>query len=563
MPESSRVPWYGRITWQLALSYLLGGAVSVLLLAGFAYVAVNMLLVRGAVNTVERQIELAVQMAAGRLELMTHIALLQAASPPGPRRPDSPRRPLRPGEPGPRGGRGPRSGAGLQGSRARLRCQSEDGAVLERVIPPGPPLEIPAWLTADRFEAVTFDENGPVIRAFSRTEDGDCVVEALVETSINERLREMISRATGLDIELARGRPGRVDGKKGGGPPSLTTMAWSNLVGRFDRGTAALVTGYDWRDGDEVRRPVFFVRPNTEIVWRQMTQLGAQHRRWVWGLATLAGAFLAVELIAVGLAVGLARRVVRSTNLLTEAAARLAAGDLRHRIPVRRNDQLGQVAATFNRMAESIERLLETTKRTERLEEELRIARQLQESLYPRELPQLEHARLAALCRPARNVSGDLYDLIELGPGRVGLLCADVSGKGIPAALLTSNIQALVRALLRGQNGERPTPAALLARINRELVHRIPDNAFVTMFWAEYDARSRLLRWCNAGHCPPLLLLADRRETWLAASGVPVGVMDRVDYLDQEAGLPEGSVLVAYTDGVTEAECADGEAFGE
>jgi sigma-B regulation protein RsbU (phosphoserine phosphatase) len=297
-------------------------------------------------------------------------------------------------------------------------------------------------------------------------------------------------------------------------------------------------------------------------VWRQLTQLGTQHRRWLWGLETLAGAFLVVELIAVALAVGLARRIVRSTNVLTDAAGRIAAGELGHRVPVPHRDQLGQLGAAFNRMAESIERLLEETKEKERLEEELRIARQVQESLLPQSLPQLEHTRLAALCRPARNISGDLYDVLELGPGRLGLLCADVSGKGIPAALLTANIQALVRALLRGRDGERPSPAALLSGINRELVHRIPSNAFVTMFWAEYDSRSRILRWSNAGHCPPLVL-SNGEESWLAACGIPVGVLEHTGYCDEEIALPAGSTLVAYTDGVSETERADGEPFGE
>jgi sigma-B regulation protein RsbU (phosphoserine phosphatase) len=213
-------------------------------------------------------------------------------------------------------------------------------------------------------------------------------------------------------------------------------------------------------------------------------------------------------------------------------------------------------------MAASVERLLQETKEKERLEQEIRVARNVQESLYPRSLPRLPGTGLAAFCLPARLVSGDLYDVIEISPTRMGLLCADVSGKGIPAAILTATVHAIARAL--AGKGGAPRPSELVSAMNEELCQRIPDNSFVTVFWADFDSTTRLLRYSNAGHNPPCLIPPGGAEVIrLTTGGVPVGFFQDAVFEESEMTLAPGSLLVLFTDGVPEAQNAAGEEFGE
>jgi serine phosphatase RsbU (regulator of sigma subunit) len=549
--DQPAVPWYRRIRAQLAFTYLLGGGVAAILALAFAYVAFNMLLIRTAINTVERQIDLIVEMTGQRAELFARFA------------PTAPRPPAPPasstGQPPPQSGRG----LGRSGLRSRATCRDEKGATTNRVIPGGSEWSIPEWLTADRFSGVVIDQGSAFIRGFARSEQGGCIVEVLAETPVDEQLAALITEASEMELTVPRFPPGPPPpGAPRRGPPSLPAMAWSNLIGSFPQGLPAVVPAYSWQTGDPQNRMLFLVRPDVATAWAQLTQFGRQQRRWLTAMGLIAASFLLVELIAAWLAVRLARRIVHSVNLLSDAARQYGAGNLGYRIHGLRNDQLGRLGISFNRMAESIHRLIVRTTENERLEEEIRVARTMQESFLPSRLPVIESTRLAAVCFPARNVSGDMYDVLDLGSGTVGLLCADVSGKGVPAALMMSNVQAMVRTMVESRNGERPSPAGLLERLNREVFRHSPPNIFVTLFWAEYDGSRRLLRWANAGHCPALLI-ADGTETWLSEGGLPVGMFPEAEYREQERVLPPGATLVTYTDGVIEAERDDGEAFGE
>lgn len=547
--ELTKVAWYRRVRAQLAFTYLLGGGVAAALALGFAYVAFNMLLTRTAINTVERQVALIVEMTGQRAELFSRFA------PVGPRPPGNP--PPPPGNPPPRTGR--------SGVRSRTECRDDKGVTTTRTFPPNTPFDLPGWLTAERFAGVVYDDGEPWIRAYARTEQGACRVEVLAETPVNGQLAETIGEAAAMELTIPSApvltppKPGE-DAQPG--RPSLPAIAWSNVVGRFPRGLPAVVTAYSWETGNPASRALFLARPDVATTWAQLTRFGQQQRRWLTAMGLIAALFLLVEILAAWLALRLARRIVRSVNVLSEAAEQYGSGNLGYRIQGLRDDQLGRLGSSFHRMAESIHALIAKIKLNERLEEEIRVARQMQESLLPNRLPLMEGSRLAAVCFPARNVSGDIYDVLDLGEGVVGLLCADVSGKGVPAALMMSNVQAMVRTMIEGRDGQRPSPAKLLERLNREVYRYSPSNTFVTLFWAEYDGKQRRLRWANAGHCPALLL-AEGEEVWLGDGGFPVGMFPSAEYQDQERLLPAGSTLVTYTDGVVEAEREDGESFGE
>jgi phosphoserine phosphatase RsbU/P len=207
-------------------------------------------------------------------------------------------------------------------------------------------------------------------------------------------------------------------------------------------------------------------------------------------------------------------------------------------------------------------------RRSDRLQHELDIARQVQQSLFPSPLPKMPGMRLAAVNQPARIVSGDLYDAIVIDPERVAILCADVSGKGFPAALMASELQAYVRATLRAacvfaDTSLGPLPVQVVALVNDQLSRHRASGRYATMFFAEYDTGERLLRYVNAGQNSPLLLDPQSGTVVeLSAGGPPVGLFDDATYEAGSASMPEGGVALIYTDGIVEALNHADEEFG-
>lgn len=193
----------------------------------------------------------------------------------------------------------------------------------------------------------------------------------------------------------------------------------------------------------------------------------------------------------------------------------------------------------------------------EMLERELRLARAIQESILPRQLPELEGWELEARWLPAREVSGDYYDALPLRGGNLALLVADVTGKGVPAALVMAN----TRSILRAAANDECQPGALLARVNNLLVPDMPPNMFVTCLFARLEPSTGRLRFANAGHPLPYLHTSKTAEE-LHATGWPLGLLPGIEYEEKEAFLEPGTGLFLYSDGCTEAHDAEGEMFG-
>lgn len=186
-------------------------------------------------------------------------------------------------------------------------------------------------------------------------------------------------------------------------------------------------------------------------------------------------------------------------------------------------------------------------------------AREIQRALLPQELPVLDGWDLAARCEPAECVGGDTFDVIRLDERRVGISLGDVSGKGIPAALLASNLQAAVRAAA----ATGLSPARLCAEVNRSLCASLTPWRFVTYFYGILDTVTGDFRYCNAGHLPPLHVTTGGSATRLAPGGIVLGIANDSTYQEAAVRLEPGERLVIYTDGLTEAVSADGEEFGE
>jgi sigma-B regulation protein RsbU (phosphoserine phosphatase) len=207
-----------------------------------------------------------------------------------------------------------------------------------------------------------------------------------------------------------------------------------------------------------------------------------------------------------------------------------------------------------------LERTLELRTAERELDaEELKQAREIQQGLLPKDLPQLSEFEIAGAWEPACLVGGDYYDVIKLGKDKLAICIADVVGKGISAALLMANVQAAVRAFAT----EAATPSYVCSRINSVLCANIATGKFVTLFYGVLDASSRILQYTNAGHLRPILIGDDGNVKHLENGGALLGVFPDWKYEDSTVELDEGDLLMAFTDGITEAMDAEGEEFGE
>jgi sigma-B regulation protein RsbU (phosphoserine phosphatase) len=213
-----------------------------------------------------------------------------------------------------------------------------------------------------------------------------------------------------------------------------------------------------------------------------------------------------------------------------------------------------------NQAAAAIEtaRLHRSAIEKERIERELELAAEIQREILPRELPKVEGVELAAASLPTRQVGGDYYDLFPLSGGRLGFLVADVSGKGIPAALLVSTVHAAVHL----QIDEAPTIVDLVRRIDRHLQRYAAARKFLTLFFGLLEPDRGVLRYVSAGHNPALLARGSGPVAMLDSTGVPVGLMPNASWREETVAVEPGDLLCVYTDGVTEAVTEGDEEFG-
>ena len=203
------------------------------------------------------------------------------------------------------------------------------------------------------------------------------------------------------------------------------------------------------------------------------------------------------------------------------------------------------------------------TARRELLHREIEIAREVQERLFPQNLPAIATLEYAGHCRPASGVGGDYYDFLALANGHLGLAIGDISGKGVPAALLMASLQASVRGQSQGLNAEgRPDIAGLMTNVNRLVFDASPQNRYATFFYAQFDPLTRVLTYTNGGHNPPMLIRGEEILR-LEAGGPPVGLFRPSRYQQAELALTTGDLLILYTDGISEAENPAEDEWGE
>ncbi|MDT7541139.1 MAG: phosphoserine phosphatase RsbU/P [Acidobacteriota bacterium] len=371
------------------------------------------------------------------------------------------------------------------------------------------------------------------------------------------------------------------------------TTAGARSVGA---NSLVILPASNWTDGRESLRVAFMSEFSAVGFARDLFAEGAAGRILQSGLLIVATFFLVLEVLALFSAAWMTRAVTGTVHRLYQATGFIKRGDFSHRVRVRSHDQLGELAEAFNEMSADIESLLEERIEHEKLEREIEIAAEVQAQLFPREIPQLAGAEIVGECRAARGVAGDYYDYIDVAHGLIAFALGDVSGKGISAALVMSNLQASLRAqttilsermklaesgalssaAVAGDGGaeiELPcgvtgidTDCAveqMAASINGQLCRSTDSNRFATAFLALYDDASRRLRYVNCGHDAPLLVRASGTIERLDIGGTVLGAFDWATYEEASATLSPGDLLLLFSDGITEAHNEASEEYGD
>jgi serine phosphatase RsbU (regulator of sigma subunit) len=242
-------------------------------------------------------------------------------------------------------------------------------------------------------------------------------------------------------------------------------------------------------------------------------------------------------------------QLLRSQNELRrqEEEVRQLNKDLEKRV-AERTEQLKRAMAKQQKEAEE----------RQRIEQELQVARLIQHTLLPKSLPELEDHQIAVYYKPAREVGGDFYDFLDLEDGRLGLIVGDVSGKGVPAAIVMAITRTMLHAAYRMGS---LAPGEILEQVNNILYKDIPPNMFVTCLAALLDSRSGRLHYANAGHDLPYVRHADGVSE-LRARGMPLGLMPNMSYEQKEITLEPGESVLLYSDGLVEAHDPQREMFG-
>ena len=315
-------------------------------------------------------------------------------------------------------------------------------------------------------------------------------------------------------------------------------------------------------------------------------------------LAVVGGLFFVIQAIALVMGLTLARSITGSVHELFAGTERVRRGDFTHKIPIWSRDQLGELAESFNTMTASIEDLLREAEEKKRLEEELRIAHEIQMSLLPQGPLVMPGLSATALCIPARAVGGDYYDFLPLDDHRVGILIADVSGKGTSAAFYMAQLKGLMLSL----SAIHSSPRALLVAANNIIAQHLDGRTFITVTYAVVDLETRTMTYARAGHTPLIHVPAPdptistetaeaagngipatapseavggppsdgfRRARILAPSGMVVGLKldhgEMFERLLEEQSIPlrAGDLYVFFTDGISEAMNSADDCFGE
>ena len=437
-----------------------------------------------------------------------------------------------------------------------------------------PPSRWPSWSDSERFSGLIVSEREGsreiVARAAYRLPALSPWDAVVVDLPVGDAAARRFLQETGIEL-------GTVVFDQAGTPDTPSSQA----LGSNATGPLAGVDGLrwvsflqytDWSTGnDDFLNLEIRVAPGdlyTRLFGGQdgFGDLGLANA-FIVALAVVGGLFLVIEATALIMGFALARSITGAIHQLFVGTEHVRSGDFGHRIDVTSGDQLGELAESFNSMTRSVEDLLEQAEEKKRLEEELRIARRIQMSLLPRDIVSMLGVTVAATCVPAREVGGDYYDFIPLGERRLGILVADVSGKGTSAAFYMAELKGLILSVSRIYE----SPQRLLIEVNRIIAGHIDSRSFITMMYAVLDLDEGTLTYARAGHTPLIYVKGSSecpKAEILTPDGLVVGLdgfqSTFEDLIEEDTlAISSGDVVVLFTDGVSEAMNEADDMFGE
>jgi serine phosphatase RsbU (regulator of sigma subunit)/anti-sigma regulatory factor (Ser/Thr protein kinase)/transposase len=276
--------------------------------------------------------------------------------------------------------------------------------------------------------------------------------------------------------------------------------------------------------------------------------------------------FLAISIVGMLGLYLLSLIVIRPFRKILEGVHAISTGDLSVKIEMDSQDEFGQLANIFNEMTNRIQDSQKGMMEQERMQKEMQVAQEIQHTLLPAEFPQIEGYEVGATYRAAKEVGGDYYDFFWVDPTTLGIVVADVSGKGVPGSMVMTMIRTAMRLEARGNK----SASDVLGKVNTHVTSDMKKGMFVTMFYIILDSRNRSINFASAGHNPMILYRGGTKEVYyLKPKGFPVGIdlpeddMFRKNMALQKVSLQKNDILVIYTDGITEAMNAQKEQFGE
>jgi len=449
---------------------------------------------------------------------------------------------------------------------------------------PAPPA-IPAWIPCAGFSGVLAYTHPPeardtdthlLVRSVVFPDVPHPAYAVVVDLMVNDAVRQQLRRDTGVEVKTVS-----AIGSSSNEAKPLTGLDTADPEGSKPVTTGALsalpslMEFRDWDTGAAGTLAVTSGLSVAELYDRiSAAPLGRNFGQGLLLVLFVIGAlFLIIQFIALVAGLALAKSITGSVHELFTGTERVSQGDFTHKIAVRSDDQLGELAGSFNSMTASIEDLLRQAAEKKRLEEELRIAHQIQMSLLPQGSLTMSGLSVTALCVPAREVGGDYYDFFPIDDHRLGVLIADVSGKGTSAALYMAELKGLMLSLSQIHT----SPRELLIAANRIISQHLDARSFITTTYAVIDLRARTMTYARAGHTPLIYVpgcgaapAADgSRMQILAPDGLVLGLKiddgELFERLLQEETIPlnDGDLYLFFTDGISEAMNTQDDCFGE
>jgi sigma-B regulation protein RsbU (phosphoserine phosphatase) len=444
------------------------------------------------------------------------------------------------------------------------------------------PTALPRWVRCDGFAGLILyraegnaDDYRLVMRAVAMPDVREPGWAAIVDLPFTVAIEERLREETGV-------RLGDVT------PPQSNQWVGRILDGRaldprpvFDESDNTMALGSTWVTLLDVRdwetgalgQATVAMRLNLPEIYDRISTVSSGQNLGPLLLVVLAligVLFLTIQFVALIMGFALARQITGAVHDLFTGTEHLRNRDFTYHIPVRARDQLGELADSFNVMTGEITKLIRENAEKARMEQEMLAAREIQQRLLPSGPMHVPGIAVTAFCEPAREVAGDYFDFLPVSPTKLGVLIADVSGKGLPAGLYMAQLKVLVQTLARTHTA----PRDFLKAVNRVVSDNIDSKSFITMSYGVIDLDAKVMTFARAGHCPLIRVpgappAGMRKAELVTPDGLVLGLKiddgQMFDAMLQEVSVPlePGDLIVFFTDGISETMNEAFDCYGE